>query len=623
MILVILARYSPFDRIFPWAVQCSPTMTLQAVLTLIILAAALIALASQRFRPALVASCVTLALILTQVLSPAEAFSAFGQPVIIMIACVYVLGAALAETGVATAVSDKLVRFNDRGPAVLILIIMLTAGLLSSVLSSLLLIAALMPAVLRIARCAHLAPGQLLLPLVMGATMGNMLTMIGTVSTLVVGDLLVASGSEPLGFFSVTPYGLVSLAPAIGWFLLVGRRLLPREIPPEEPRPSLDQVEHAYRLDKVLYRLRIRSGSDLIAQRLDQSPLSSTFYLNVVAVQPAGGQPSPARSDWRLERNDVLIVEGARGNVFQAAGRYRPEPKGSMDLDEFNILEDESLRLAELMVPFRSKWVDKTLASCDFRDRYGLNVLAVHRQGRAMREDLPHLALVAGDTLLVQGPLRHLRRVGRDLNLVLVTHLGPRPGDLVTSKAKWTLGILVVMLICIVSGFLDLATASLLGVVALLLSGCISFERAYRSIDGSIIVLVGGMLPLAMALEKTGVAEWAAAHLASLDGIGPWGTLMLLYLCTAVLTQAISNSVTAALVTPIAINLAVARGVSPQPFVIAIAVAVTTSYATPLTNADILLVREPGRYSMRNYLANGLPIFALQTAFVVALLFVL
>ena len=618
--IVILVCCSPFDRILPWAVQWSPTMTLQAFLTLIILVAALIALASQRVRPALVAVCVTLSLILTGILSPSEAFSAFGQPVIIIIACVYVLGAALADTGVATAVSDRLIRFSDRGPGVLILVIMLTAGLLSSVLSSLLLIAALMPAVLRMARRAHLAPGQLLLPLVMGATMGNLLTVIGTVSTLVVGDLLIAAGYEPLGFLSVAPYGLISLALAIGWFVLAGRRLLPRETPLEAQQPSLDEVEAAYRLDKMLYRLRVRSGSDLIAHRLDQSPLSSTFHLNVVAVQSRGSQLSPAHSDRVLERNDVLIVEGARGDLFQAASRHHLEPKGSMGLDEFNLMEDEGLRLAELMVPFRSKWVGRTLASFDFRDRYGLNVLAMHRQGQAMREDLSHRPLVAGDTLLVQGPLRNLRRVGRDLNLVLVTHLGPRPGDLVTSKAKWTLAILGLMLILVVSGLLDLATASLIGVVALLMSGCISFDRASRSINGGVIVLVGGMLPLAMALEKTGVAEWVASQLAGLGGIGPLGTLMLLYLFTVLLTQVIANSVAAALVTPIAISLAVAQGVSPQPFAIAMAVAVTTSYATPLTNADVLLVREPGRYSMRDYLVNGLPIFALQTVFVIALL---
>jgi di/tricarboxylate transporter len=213
--------------------------------------------------------------------------------------------------------------------------------------------------------------------------------------------------------------------------------------------------------------------------------------------------------------------------------------------------------------------------------------------------------------------------VGRDLNLVVVTHLGPQPGDLITSQAKWALGILALMLICVITGLLDLATASLIGVVALLLSGCIGFERAYRSIDGSVIVLVGGMLPLAVALEKTGLAALIATQIASLGGSSPLSVLLLLYLFTALLTQVIANSVTAALVTPIAINLAVAQGLSPQPFAIAMAVAVTTSYATPLTNADILLVREPGRYSMRDYLVNGLPIFALQTIVVVALFLML
>jgi di/tricarboxylate transporter len=247
-------------------------------------------------------------------------------------------------------------------------------------------------------------------------------------------------------------------------------------------------------------------------------------------------------------------------------------------------------------------------------------VLAVHRQGQPIREDLSHLVLAAGDTLLAQGPLNNLRRIGIDLNLVLVSHLGPRPGDLVTSRAKWTLGILLVMLVCVVTGLLDLATASLLGVVALLFAKCISFERAYQSIDGSILVLVGGMLPLAMALEKTGVAQWIAAQVVSLGVIGPSGTLALLYLFAAALTQMVSNSVAAALVTPIALSLAAAQGLAPQPFAIAMAVAVSTSYATPLTNADILFVREPGRYAMRHYLANGLPIFALQTVAVFALL---
>jgi di/tricarboxylate transporter len=596
-------------------------MTFQAGLTLAILIATLIALASRRLRPDLAALCSMLALILTGVLTPAEAFNAFGQPVIIIIPSIYVLGAALYDTGVAALIANKLQRVSGQGPATLVFVIMLSAGLLSAVLSSMLVIAVLMPAAVRMARRMRFSPSQLLLPLVSGATMGNLLTLIGTVSSVVVSSMLVVAGHEALGFFDLTPFGLASLALAIAWYLLVGRRLLDREMPDEVRRPSLDEVEHAYHLREQLYRLRVRSISDLVAQRLDDSGLSTRCHLNVLAVQREDGELQPARSGWLLEVNDILIVEGARGDILQAASLHALEPKGALSLEEFNLFEQETLRLAELMVPFRSRLTGRTLAQVDFRDRYGLNILAVHRRGKAMRQDLPDLTLAAGDALLVQGPLAYLRQVGQDMDLVLVTHLGPQAGDLITGKAKLTLSVLVVMVACVVSGLLSLATASLAAAVVLLLTGCISPARAYRSINGSVIILIGAMLPLALALEKTGAADLIANQLAGLSPvIGSLGVLLLLYLLASVITQVVSNSATAALVTPIAISLAVAQGLSPVPFALAMAVAVTTSYASPLTNADNLLVREAGRYTMRDYLVNGLPLFVLQTIVVFLLL---
>jgi di/tricarboxylate transporter len=596
-------------------------MTMQAGLTLTILIGTLLALTSRRLRPDLAALCATLALILTGVLSPTEAFGAFGQPVIIIIPCIYVLGAALYETGVATLIANKLQRFTAQGPPVLVLVLMLTAGLLSSVLSSMLVIAVLMPAAVRMARRAQISPSQLLLPLVAGATMGNLLTLIGTISNVVVSNALAVGGYEPLGFFSLMPYGLVSLALAIVWYLLAGHKLLRRKVPAEPQQPSLGEIEHAYHLRDQLYRLRVRSISDLIAQPLAGSGLSTDSHLNVLAVQRPRGELTLARSDWVLEADDILIVEGARGDILQAASLHQLEPKGAMSLEEFNRFEQKTLSLAELMVPFRSQLVGRTLADVDFRDRYGLNILAVQRQGQVIRQSLPDLTLAAGDALLVQGPLAYLSQVGRDMNLVLVTHLGPRLGDLITSKAKLTLGVLVVMVISVASGLLSLATASLAAALVLILTGCISLGRAYRSIDGSVIVLIGGMLPLALALEKTGAAELIAGRLAGLSpAIGPVGTLLLLYLFASAITQIVSNSATAALVTPIAINLATTQGLSPQPFALAMAVAVSTSYVTVLTNTDNLLVREAGHYTMRDYLVNGLPLFLLQSVALMVLL---
>jgi di/tricarboxylate transporter len=596
-------------------------MDLQAILTLAILIVTLAVLASQRLRSDLVALLVMLSLLLTGILAPAEAFGAFGQPVIIIVPSIYVLGAALYDTGVARLAADRMSRVGNRGLPVLLLVVMFTAALLSAVLSSMLVVAVLMPAVLRLSRQMRKAPSQFLLPLVSGATMGNLLTVMGTVSNLVVSDLLGVGGHEPLRFFSLTPYGLVSLALASLWFLLVGHKLLRREMPSEPQRPSLDEVEQDYQLAKQLYRLRVRSQSDLIAQRLDQSPLGTTHRLNVLAIQPPGKPTQHAQADWVLDHNDVLIVEGSRGDILQAASRCHLEPKGAIPLEEFGFLDGESLRLAELMIPYRSKWVGKTLADVRFRERYDLNILAVQRRGQPIRENLPHLTLAPGDALLVQGALPALSRVGTDLNMVLVTHLGPQPGDTITGKAGLALGILGVMLVCVVSGLLPLATASLTAALALIVTGCVSLERAYESIDARIIVLIGGMLPLAMALEKSGAAALIAGQLADLgSGFGLVGTLLPLYLLASLISQITSNSVAAALMTPIAVGLATTQGFPPQRFALAVAVAVTTSYLTPLTNADNLLVREAGRYAMRDYLLHGLPVFLMQTTAVMLML---
>jgi di/tricarboxylate transporter len=222
---------------------------------------------------------------------------------------------------------------------------------------------------------------------------------------------------------------------------------------------------------------------------------------------------------------------------------------------------------------------------------------------------------------LVQGLPVYLRDVGRDLSLVLVTDLGPQPGDRVTGKARLTLAILAAMLLLVVSGLASLGTASLLAAVALVLAQCLSPERAYQTINWSLLVLIGGLLPLSLALQKTGAAEVIAQGIVGLSqNVGVLGSLIIFYLLTSLMAQIIGGAVGAALFTPIAISLALAQGAPPQPFAMATAFAVLAGYVTPLTDGDNLLVREPGQYSLRDYIINGLPIFALQTTAILLML---
>lgn len=590
-------------------------MLSQAIVTIILLAVTVLAMATQRVRNDIVALLVLLFLIISGILEAEEAFSVFGQPVILIVAGIFVIGAALLDTGVATLLANQILRFSQGGELILMFIVMLTSALLTAFLDGLLVVALLMPAVLRVARQANLSPSRLLLPLATTATLGNQLTLLGTTSNPLISDILAVSGGTRLGIFTLTPYALVSVGVVMAWYLTAGRRFLSRELPPEPQGLSLAEVGQSYHLDKSLYRVRVRSISNLIAKSLSaEDGLQKNSGLNIIAVQPQGESIQPASANPVLEQNDLLFVEGDTGRILKAAQTHGLEMKGTISFEEFNQSQLETLRLAELMLPFRSSLVGQSLTDIGFRQRYGLNVLAVHRHGQTIRTKLSQLVLAAGDTLLVQGPPASLRGIGRNLDLVPVTDLGPQPGDLITSKAKWTMLVLAVMLLLVVTGLASLATASVMAALALVMLRCLSPERAYRSINGSLLILIGGMLSLSIALQKTGAAALIADLIAALSqGLGVVGSLGLVYLLTALSAQIIGGAVGAAIFAPIAISLATAQGVPPEPFAIAIAFAVMGGFITPITNGDNLLVREPGRYDMADYLKNTVPIFLLQS----------
>jgi di/tricarboxylate transporter len=591
-------------------------MTPQVAFTLLLLLLTLVVMASQRLRADLVALIVMALLLVSGIVDPAQAFAAFGQPVIIIVACVYVIGAALFETGVANIIAAQILRFGGKGEVSLLLVIMGVATVLTAVLDAMLVVALLLPAVLRIARETGISRPVLLLPLATAATLGSHLTLIGAASNLVVSDVLAASGQAPLGLLSLAPYAVVVVALMILWFLGPGRKLLDKPMPEEQQGPSLSEVASAYGLDNQLYLLRIRAGSSLVAYRLDAASLRARFGLNILAAQPRLSQRIvSATPEMVLEQDDLLYVQSAPGELHQAANRLGLEVKRPAALDELAGIDEEALRMAEVMIPVRSPLIGKSLQQTGLRARHGVSVLAVQRQAQVFREGLGLLTLAAGDTLLVEGRAGQLRTAIRDLRLVAATDLGPQAGDVVTAKARLAIAILLGLVLVVVLNILSLAVASVAAVLLLILTGCVSVERAYRSIDGSVLVLIGAMLSLSLALEQTGAAGQIALWISDLSqGAGPLLGLFLLWVLTSVITQVVANSVAAALVTPIAVGLATTMGASPQLFAIAVAFAVTTAYITPLTDGDNLLVRSAGRYSMRDYVVNGLPLWLLQTA---------
>lgn len=594
-----------------------------SAVTLLILLAAVVLLASQKLRVDLVALLVLSSLILSGVLTPEQAFDAFGRPLIIIVVGIFVIGTALRETGVAKILSNHLLRWGGQSRTRLLLMVMGTAALLSAFLSGLLVVTILLPAVLRIGKKQEIPPSQILLPMAVAALMGNQLTLIGTTANIVVADLLSQNSDTSLGFFTLTPYAAASLLVAIGWFYLLGWRTLGETMPDEPGRPSLREVEADYGLEGSFQRLRVRSNSDLIGERLESSSLRRTFELTVVAIQGDDGRLHAASPDWVLERNCELVIEVAQGReaeMHQAAHRHGLEPLGDVHLDDFSFTEQPALHLTEAVVPYKSNLVGKPLANLDLRQEHGLQVLAVNRRGQSLQAALAELTLETGDILLIEGNADQVRTLTKNRDLILITDLSPNPGELITPKARIAIAIVGLALALVVANLLSLAVALLLASLALILTGCLSLDRAYAGINPTILIIIGGMLPLATALQQTGGADLIANAISSAGThIGSLGTMVLLYTLLGLLTQVVPNSVVAAIFTPVAISLAKTQGVPPLQFAIPVIFAANASYISPLTSATNLLIQGKGEYSLRDFWVNTIPLFLLQGLVVLGL----
>jgi di/tricarboxylate transporter len=598
-----------------------PSMNFETAITISLLLATLLLLASQRFRMDFVALLIMVALIGTGILTPEQVFEPLGRPIVITVAGIFVLGAALRRNGLASILGRFILRTGSRGRVRMLLLLTGIAALLSAIMSSMLVILILTPVVLRIGRELEVPPPQLLLPMALASMFGNQLTLIGAPLNLIVSDILQQSGQPPLGFFSFTPYALILLAITIGWFALMGKRTLPSHQVSEDATPSVEEIEENYGLNDAFYKVQVGEQSDLVGARIVETGLRTQEELDVVAVQPAHERVAhQVDANHQLAPDDHLIVKGDARHAWRSARLHALKIDGPVRLTDFSCLEEPELNLCEAVVPIRSGLVGKTLVESEFKQHYGLVVLAVNRQGESIQQGLLQLRLQAGDTLLLQGSPMQLADMKHQRDLVFTCELTPESADRATSKVKIALAVLGVVVLSVMLNWVSLATALLVGSLVLIMTRCLTFEEAYASIDVKIMIMLAGMLPLATAIQQTGVAEMAAGLVnRTSQMIGIYGALLLLYLCTAVVAQVVPALVTLALAVPVAIQLAVAQGLSPQQTAITITFSAYASYMTPLLNTINILIRDYGGYSMGHFLRNTVPIFLLQLALLFAI----
>jgi di/tricarboxylate transporter len=600
-------------------------MTSDTVFVFALIAVAGVLMATNRVRFDVVALLVVLALILSGVLTMNEALAGFGSPVVALVASLLVLGEMLSRTGVARAVGDWVLKHGGQSEARLLVLVMGGAALLGSVMSSTAVVALFIPVVLRIAAETRLNASRMLIPLSYASLISGMTTLIATTPNIVVHEKLRSAGFDGFGFFSFSPVGLAVLGVAILYVLLVGRHLLgAREETATERKRGRTMIElwQEHSPGSEYMKLLIQPGSELAGKSIADTQLEKLYRVRIVGLmrrRRRGAKrivaPVPGTE---LSVGTLLLVIGQPGDIQRLAGEKSLVIEPPNMSDEQRWLWDISG--AVILIHPESQLLGKSLRECEFRSNYGVHVLGMRRNFKAM-EEFEDISLNPADSLFVVGPWAKIQQLNQRSHDFVVTEIPREHADVVPQfrRQKTALAILGVMVLLTIFEVVPLVAAVMLASMAAVATRCLTMEDAYRSIHWSSLVLIAGMLPLADALDKTGGTRIVVDTLMNaFGGSGPYVLMTVLFFLTAAIGLVLSNTAAAVLVSPIAIYAAATLGASPYPFAVAVLIAASSSFSTPVATPVVTLVVEPGRYVFMDFVRVGLPLLFLTYLTVLA-----
>jgi len=589
------------------------------IITLAVLAIAMVALLTERLSADLVALLAVVALGVTGVLTPEETFSGFSRSAVITILAIFILAEGLTRAGVADRVGDLITRLAGHSERRLIIVVMLAGSGLSLVMNNIASAAVLLPAVTAAGRRARVSPARLLMPLAFSTLLGGMATLL-TTANIVSSSLLQDRGFEGFGLLDFAPIGLPLVAGGILYVAFLGRRWLPTHAPQEHLRvsPTGDLVE-IYHLGQHLFRVRVPPGSYLVGRPLEESTLREIYQINLLAVERDGKVVRSPPPSMELRLGDILHFQGDIEDFRERDVEPYLEILPERTWHESDLESGNTLVVETILAP-RSSLVGRTLREARFRRRYGMTVLAIWRGDKPLLSDLGDEPLAFGDALLLQGPRDRLELLIEEPDLIVLA----REGDLVPRRPgkHWqAVAVLVGALVVAIATPLPIAEVMLSGALAMVLLGLLSMEEAYRAIEWRTVFLVAGMLPLGIALSNSGAAALLARGLVlTAGGFGPLVLLAGLFLVTTLLVQVMTGAAVAAVMVPIAITAAQEVGADPRSVVMGVALATSMAFLTPLGHPVNLLVMGSGGYRFKDYWRMGWPLALLVFALVMVLL---
>ena len=571
-------------------------MTTEIAIVLALLVVALILFGTERIPIEIVALLLVIALVITNTLSAQEAFAGFGNDIVVTIAGLFILTGGLAKTGVIDVVGRRLHRAAGDSEFRITALIMFAAALCAAVMKNTTTTAMFLPVVLGIATRTGISPSRLLMPLAFGAILGGTCTLIGTSTNLAVSGALPRYGLEPFTMFELTRVGVAIVGVGMLYMLLLGLRLLPKS----EPSNSLTEQYH---VRQYMTEVIVLDDSPLIGKSLAEARISDDLDLTVLGILRGDEQyriaPNPNE---KIKAGDLLLVQGRVEDILRVKGEAGIEIKSEFTLSDAH-LEGKDIELFEAMLPRGSDLIARTLKRLEFRERYGLVVLAINRHGVNLLSKLSRVRLRFGDVLLVQGNREHVERLAADGQILLLEEVSGR--QLRPTKRPWALLAFGVFIFFSLTHLVPLPIAVLFGVMILLASQSLRMREVYEIIDWRLIILIACMMSFGVAMEKTRADQYLADLIVRGTGeYGPMAVLAGFFVMTVALTQPMSNQAAALVMLPIAVKTALALGLNPRTFAITVTYAASCSFLTPLEPACVL-VYTPGRYRFTDFLKVG------------------
>jgi di/tricarboxylate transporter len=575
-------------------------MSFALIVTLLTLIGAVALFVTERLRVDLVALTVLLVLVVTGVVAPEDAIRGFSNPATVTIAAMFVLSAALVQTGVTHLAGDLFARVAGSSLTGALAGLMITVGLLSAFMNNTAVVAMFLPVVMGVAARSDIAPSKLLMPLSFASMFGGVCTLVGTSTNILASEVARQAGRAPIGMFEMLPLGAVLFVLGLVYMVVAGSRLVPE-------RRAAENLQRTFRMADYLTDLEVAPGSDSVGRTLAEAPLVSRFDLDVLELVRADGDRFPLPSpDKVLQAGDVLRV---RSDVSRIRELQSQAGISLLGHDPAASAGASGAVLVEAVVLPGSGLERRSLVESRFRNTYGATVLAVRQRGEIVHQNLKAVPLAAGDTLLLETRPADIEQLRASDDLAVVSETASSHQPLQRGRLVLATSLLAGAVGAAALGWAPIVATATVAAILAVLTGCLSLDDAYAAIDWTVIFLLAGVLTLGTALESSGAAELLAETL--LAGLGPLGPLAVvsgLYLATTLLTETMSNNATVALLAPIALVTADTLGVDHRPLLMAVTFAASASFMTPVGYQTNTLIYGPGKYRFGDFLRVGAPL---------------